>query len=144
MSGETNRLTPPAQSAAEAIAVAAACGGLASIPLVGGLLSESLNHAVAHQARAKVDRFMQSVVDRLESLQADIDDLRSNEAFVASAMQASIAAATSASELVTEGLRNNLVALADSADPVGAKHRRHFLRLLSELDDDDLGLLSFS
>lgn len=93
MDDRPSRHPLPASSPAKEIVAAAAKGGVAQIPFVGGALAEGLGLALSLPLAKRRDQWLQDLEARLRELEQRVgglrlDDLVQNEQFVSATLQA--------------------------------------------------------
>ena len=124
--------------------------GLSAIPVIGGSASELFSLVITPSLEKRRDRWIESIGESLKALEArvegfKIENLKDNEAFVSTLMQASQAAIVNHQKEKLEALRNAVLnaALADAPEQdlqhmfltfVDSFTPRH-LRLLKCLDE---------
>ncbi len=102
------------------VAHAVTKAGLSAIPVIGGPAVELFQYVVQPPLEKRRAEWMQSVGERLESLEADGLDLASlqeNEQFISVVMQASQAALRTHNSVKLEALRNAVMMVAIGQGP---------------------------
>lgn len=104
-----NKLVPPKESAGDHLHTLARAGILA-VPIVGGPAVELFQMVIAPPVRKRQLEWMEAVSEGLHRLEEKqcciIDELKNNDSFIDTVMQASQAAVRTANEEKREALRN--------------------------------------
>jgi len=109
----------PERSAGDALH-ATAKAGLSLLPVVGGPAVELFNSVVQPPIEKRRDEWMKSVGERLRELEEtgiELEDLRSNEAFISAVMHTSTLAIRTHKEEKLAALRNALINVAIGQAP---------------------------
>lgn len=117
-------------------------GGLSGIPIAGGLAAELFDLVLAPPLSKRRDAWMESIARRLESVEAKVDSMRDDPAFVTTLLQATQIALRSHQEEKLEALRNAVVNSAMGAGPEDDL-RAIFLNLIDAFTPTHLRILKF-
>ena len=128
-------LTPPVESAGDHLHTLARAG-ISAVPVVGSPAVELFNTIIAPPIRKRQQEWMESVADGLRRLEEKqkcvVDELKENDAFIDTVMQASQAAVRTANEEKRQALRNAVLNSAGPHPPDEAK-RQMFVNLVDTL-----------
>lgn len=123
----------------------AARAALSAIPLAGGAAVELFNLVLAPPIQRRRDEWLNGLAERLGKLEQEgrvnIEELRDNDEFVSTVMQASQVAVQNHQQEKIDALRNAVLNTAIEQAPEDAK-RELFLRLIDELGVWHLRLLA--
>lgn len=119
--------------------------GISTIPVVGSPAVELFNTVIAPPIRKRQQEWMESVAEALRQLEEKqrcvVDDLKNNDAFIDTVMQASQAAVRTANEDKKDALRNAVLNAA-LPNPPDEDKRQLFVNLVEELTPWHLRILS--
>jgi hypothetical protein len=120
--------------------------GAGALPVVGGTLAEFLAFIIGDPAQERRDEFMKQTLERVINLEAHFEqlraeELRANEHFHASFIQAARLALTTASEQKRRLLQNAVINSAIA--PVEEYMRHAFMRILEEISPTHAVFLNF-
>jgi hypothetical protein len=137
-------LTPSKETVGDQIHTLARAG-IAAIPVVGGPAVELFNVVIAPPIRKRQQEWMELIAEGLRLLEEKqrciVDDLKDNNAFIDTVMQASQAVVRTANEEKREALRNAVLNAALPNSPDEAK-RQIFVNFVDELSSWHLRILS--
>lgn len=120
--------------------------GVGALPVVGGSLVEFLAFVIGDPAQERRDDFMRETLQRVKSLegkfeQASADNLRQNEQFQATFIEATRLAVTTASDEKRRLFQNAI--LNSAIDPPAEFMRQAFMRMLDEISAAHVVFLNF-
>jgi hypothetical protein len=137
-------LTPPKEAGGDHLHTLARAG-ISAIPVVGGPAVELFNAIIVPPIRKRQKEWMEAVAEGIRSLEEKqrcvVDDLKTNDGFIDTVMQASQAAVRTANEEKREALRNAVLNAALPNSPDEAK-RQTFVNFVDELSTWHLRILS--
>lgn len=140
MSKEGNPTTP--KRTPGDVAHALVKGGLSGIPIAGGLAAEFFELVLAPPLSKRRDEWMESVAKRLQDVEANVDSMRNDPAFVTTALQATQIALRTHQEEKLEALRSAVVNSAIGTAPQDDL-RAVFLNLVDAFTPTHLQILKF-
>lgn len=115
---------------------------VSAIPFVGGPAAELFGLVLAPPLSKRRDEWLESVAKRLEAVEAKLDSLKDDPAFVTTMLHASQIALRTHQEQKLEALRNAVVNSAIGKGPEDDV-RALFLNFVEEFTPTHLGLLRF-
>jgi hypothetical protein len=128
-------LTPPVESTGDHLHMLARAG-ISSVPVVGSPAVELFNTIIAPPIRKRQQEWMESVAQGLRRLEEKhkcvVDELKNNDAFIDTVMQAWQAAARTAKQEKRQALRNAVLNSAGPHPPDDAKQQM-FVNLVDTL-----------
>ena len=113
---------------------------LSSVPGAGSFLSELFTTVVPRVYDRRLQKWMETVSQRLNSLRVDIEHLKKDEAFIAVLITATRVAVQTFDEVKCEYLQNILLSAAEQ-DPTNAEEATTLTNLVDELLTLDIKLL---
>lgn len=136
----------PEVSAAD-VAHAVVKGAVSAVPVVGGVLSETLSLIFSPPLEKRREKWIETLADAIEEIKRRLDDfspekLSQNEAFVTTAMHASQIASRTHQEEKLRALRNAIVNAAMPDAPDETK-QQIFLEHVDSLTPWHLRILAF-
>jgi hypothetical protein len=117
-------------------------GTISSIPVFGGLGAELLELALASPLSKRRDEWMESIARRLDSVQAKLDSLAKDPAFVTTVLRATQIAIRNHAEEKLEALRNAVINTAAGRAPEDDRSTL-FLNLVESFTPTHLRILKF-
>ena len=117
-------------------------GAVSGLPLVGGLTAELLELALASPVSKRRDEWMESLARRLEHIQARLDSLAEDPAFVTTVLRATQIAIRNHAEEKLDALRNAVINSAVGRAPEEDR-RTLFLNLVENFTPTHLRILRF-
>ena len=117
-------------------------GGLSGIPFAGGLAAEFFGLVLAPPLSKRRDEWMESVAKRLDDIEANVDSMRNDPAFVTTLTQATQIALRSHQEEKLEALRNAVISSAMGTAPQD-DIRAIFLNLVDVFTPTHLHILRY-
>ncbi|MFO7905848.1 MAG: hypothetical protein ACQESR_02510 [Planctomycetota bacterium] len=137
--------TPPKETIGDK-AHALARAGLAAVPFVGGSAAEIFQLVIAPPLKRRQQAWMESVSEGLgrleEEQQCVIEDLKDNDAFIDTVLQASQAAVRTAHDEKREALRNAVLNAA-APNPPDESKQQVFISLVDQFTVWHLRILTF-
>lgn len=133
------KLKPPSKTDSDSIhSFVSAC--LSSVPGAGSFLSELFTMVVPRVYDRRLQTWMETVSQRLNSFQVDIEYLKKDEDFIAVLITATRVAVQTYDKAKCEYLQNILMNAAEQ-DPTNAEEATTLTRLVDELLTLDIKLL---
>jgi hypothetical protein len=131
----------PKQTAADLVH-AITKGGLSAIPYAGGVAAELFGFVLASPLEKRKAKWMESVAELLAGVEAKLESMRDDPAFVTTLLQASSVAVRTHQEDKLEALRNAVVNFAIGTAPQDDL-RSVFLNLIDSFTPTHLRILKF-
>lgn len=121
--------------------ISAARGALAAVPFVGGLLGELISNVIPNLRHDRIVRYLRNLEDRVSQMEEGeakiaLASPEKIDLIESGGFQAARATSSERIDLIAQTVANGL-----SAEESEVVRRKRLLKLLGEIDDDELAIL---